>query len=103
MATATAHAVNLRPIGDKVIVEILGAADRTRGGIVLPDTAKEKPQEAKVIAVGSGKMLTSGKVVPPDVKAGDTILFGKYTGNEVKVNGKELLIINQDDILAVIK
>ncbi len=103
MATATAHAVNLRPIGDKVIVEILGAADRTRGGIVLPDTAKEKPQEAKVIAVGSGKMLTSGKVVPPDVKAGDTILFGKYTGNEVKVNGKELRIINQDDILAVIK
>ena len=103
MPTATAQAVNLKPIGDKVIVEVLGSADRTKGGIVLPDMAKEKPQEAKVIAVGSGKILTSGRVVPPDVKAGDTILFGKYTGNEVKVNGKEFLIINQDDILAVIK
>jgi len=104
MATATASAtVHLKPLGDKVIVEVLGAKDRTKGGIILPDTAKEKPQEAKVIAVGSGKILPNGKVVPPEVKAGDTILFGKYSGNEVKVNGKELLIINQDDILAVIK
>ena len=104
MATATASAtVHLKPLGDKVIVEVLGAQDRTKGGIILPDTAKEKPQEAKVIAVGSGKTLNNGKVVPPEVKAGDTILFGKYSGNEVKVNGKELLIINQDDILAVIK
>lgn len=100
MSTAT---LNLKPIGDKVIVEVLGAQDRTKGGIVLPDTAKEKPQEAKVIAVGSGKILGNGKVVPPDVKSGDTILFGKYSGNEVKVGGKEYLIINQDDILAVIK
>ncbi len=104
MATATASAtVHLKPLGDKVIVEVLGAQDRTKGGIILPDTAKEKPQEAKVIAVGSGKILNNGKVVPPEVKAGDTILFGKYSGNEVKVNGKELLIIGQDDILAVIK
>jgi chaperonin GroES len=105
MATATAPTVkvNLKPIGEKVIVEVLGAADRTRGGIVLPDTAREKPQEAKVISVGSGKVLPNGKVVPPDVKPGDKVLFGKYTGNEVKVEGKELLIINQDDILAVIK
>ena len=95
--------MNLKPLGDKVIVEVLGAKDRTKGGIILPDTAKEKPQEAKVIAVGSGKILNNGKVVPPDVKAGDTVLFGKYSGNEVKVNGKEYLIINQDDILAVIK
>ena len=95
--------MNLKPLGDKVIVEVLGAKDRTKGGIIVPDSAKEKPQEAKVIAVGSGKILNNGKVVPPDVKAGDTILFGKYSGNEVKVNGKEYLIINQDDILAVIK
>ncbi len=95
--------MNLRPLGDKVIVEVLGALDKTTGGIIVPDTAKEKPQEAKVIAVGSGKVLGNGKVVPPEVKTGDKVLFGKYSGNEVKVNGKELLIINQDDILAVIK
>ena len=95
--------MNLKPLGEKVIVEVLGASDRTKGGIILPDTAKEKPQEAKVIAVGSGKILNNGKVVPPEVKTGDTILFGKYSGNEVKVNGKEFLIINQDDILAVIR
>ena len=86
-----------------MIVQVLGAKDRTKGGIILPDTAKEKPQEAKVVAVGSGKILNNGKVVPPEVKTGDTILFGKYSGNEVKIDGKELLIINQDDILAVIK
>lgn len=98
-----AASLNLKPLGDKVIIEVLGASDRTKGGIVLPDSAQEKPQEAKVLSVGSGKILGSGKVVTPEVKAGDTILFGKYSGNEVKVNGKELLIINQDDILAVIK
>ena len=103
MATATAAKVDLKPLGEKVIVEVLGAQDRTKGGIVLPDTAKEKPQEAKVIAVGSGKILGNGKVVSPEVKAGDTILFGKYSGNEVKIDGRELLIINQDDILAVIR
>ena len=102
-ATATSSVSRLKPLGDKVIVEVLGAQDRTKGGIILPDTAKEKPQEAKVIAVGSGKILNNGKVVPPDVKAGDTILFGKYSGNEVKIDGKEWLIINQDDILAVIR
>ena len=102
MATATLT-LKLKPVGDKVIVEVLGAQDRTKGGIVLPDTAKEKPQEAKVIAVGSGKTLGNGKVVPPEIKAGDTILFGKYSGNEIKLNGKELLIIGHDDILAVIK
>ena len=96
-------ALNLKPLGDKVIVEVLSAQDRTKGGIILPDTAKEKPQEAKVLAVGSGKILANGKVVPPEVKAGDRVLFGKYSGNEVKIDGKELLIIHQDDILAVIK
>ena len=95
--------MNLKPLGDKVIVELLEARDKTKGGIILPDTAKEKPQEGKVIAVGKGKTLSNGKVVPPHVKAGDKILFGKYSGSEVKVDGKEYLIINQDDILAVIK
>ena len=95
--------MNLKPLGDKVIVEILEAKDKTKGGIILPDSAKEKPQEAKVIAVGSGKILANGKVVAPEVKAGDTVLFGKYSGNEVKVGDRELLIISQDDILAVIK
>ena len=95
--------MNLKPLGDKVIVEVLGAKDKTRGGIILPDSAKEKPQEAKVLAVGSGKVLRNGKVVPPELKTGDTVLFGKYSGNEVKLDGKEFLIIQQDDVLAVIK
>lgn len=95
--------MNLKPLGDKVIVEVLGAKDRTKGGIVLPDSAQEKPQEAKVLAVGSGKVLKNGKIVPPELKTGDTVLFGKYSGNEVKMDGKELLIIQQDDVLAVIK
>lgn len=95
--------MNLKPLGDKVIVEVLGAKDRSQGGLYLPDSAQEKPQEAKVLAVGSGKVLTNGKVIPPEIKTGDTVLFGKYSGSEIKLDGKELLIINQDDVLAVIK
>ena len=95
--------MNLKPLGDKVIVEVLGAKDKSSGGIILPDNAQEKPQEAKVLAVGSGKTLGNGKVVPPELKAGDTVLFGKYSGNEIKRDGKELLIIQQDDVLAVVK
>ena len=95
--------MNLKPLGDKVIVEILKAEEKTKGGIILPDTAKEKPQEAKVIAVGSGKTLENGKVVAPEVKAGDIVIFGKYSGSEVKVEDKEYLIIDADDILAIVK
>ena len=95
--------MNLKPLGDKVIVEILKAEDKTKGGIILPDTAKEKPQEAKVIAVGSGKTLENGKVIAPDVKVGDIVIFGKYSGSEVKVDDKEYLIIDSDDILAIVK
>ena len=95
--------MNLKPLGDKVIVEVLDAKEKSSGGIILPDNAQEKPQEAKVLAVGSGKTLGNGKVVPPELKAGDTVLFGKYSGNEVKLDGKDLLIIQQDDVLAVIK
>ena len=92
----------LKPLGDKVIVELLESSDQSKGGIILPESAQEKPQEAKVISVGSGKTLGNGKVIPPDVKKGDTVLFAKYSGNEVKVSDKEYLIINQDDILAII-
>ncbi|MFA5094635.1 MAG: co-chaperone GroES [Candidatus Omnitrophota bacterium] len=95
--------MNLKPLGDKVIVEVLSAEEKTKGGIILPDTAKEKPQEAKVIAVGSGKVLDNGKTVAPEVKTGDIVIFGKYSGSEVKVDGKEYLIIDSDDILAVVK
>ena len=96
-------AMNLKPLGDKVIVEVFGSKEKTKGGILLPDSAQEKPQEAKVLAVGSGKILGNGKVVPPEVRVGDTVVFGKYSGSEVKLEGKDYLIINQDDILAVLK
>ncbi len=95
--------MKLKPLGDKIIVELLEEQEKTKGGIILPDSAKEKPQEAKVRAVGSGKTLANGKVVAPEVKSGDTILFAKYSGSEVKVGDKEYLIFGQDDILAVIK
>ena len=95
--------MNLKPIGDKVIIEVLEAQEKTTGGIVLPDVAKEKPQEGKVIAVGDGKILPSGKTVPLTVKPGDRILFGKYTGSEIKVEENEYLIVNEDDILAILK
>ena len=95
--------MNLKPLGDKVIVEVLKAEDKTKGGIIIPDTAKEKPQEAKVIAVGSGKTLENGKVVAPEVKTGDIVIFGTYSGSEVKVDEREYLIIDADDILAIVK
>ena len=95
--------MNLKPIGDKVIIEVLEAQEKTTGGIVLPDAAKEKPQEGKVIAVGDGKVLPSGKTVPPTVKPGDRILFGKYSGSEIKIEENEYLIVNEDDILAILK
>ena len=95
--------MNLKPLGDKVIVEILDAEEKTKGGIVLPDTAKEKPQQGKVVAVGSGRTLSNGKVIPPNVKPGDRIIFGKYSGNEVAVDENEYLIVNEEDILAIVK
>ena len=104
MATATASKTDLKlkPIGDRVIVQRLGSAEKSRGGLYLPDAAQEKPQEGKVIAIGSGKTLKNGKVVPLAVKAGDRILFGKYSGSEIKVDDKEYVFLNEDDILAII-
>jgi chaperonin GroES len=95
--------MKIRPLQDRVIVKRLEEEEKTKGGIIIPDTAKEKPQEGKVIAVGKGKMTEEGKLIPLDVKAGDKILFGKYSGTEVKIEGEEHLIMREEDILGVIE
>ena len=94
----------IQPLGDRVLIKRLEAEEKTKGGIVLPDTAKEKPQEAKVVAVGKGKVLENGTVQAPEVKVGDKVLYGKYSGNEItSKEGDELLIMREEDILAIIK
>jgi chaperonin GroES len=95
--------MKIRPLQDRVIVKRLEEEEKTKGGIIIPDTAKEKPQEGKVIAVGKGKVAEDGKVIPLDVKVGDRILFGKYSGTEIKVGGEEHLIMKEEDILGVIE
>jgi chaperonin GroES len=95
--------MKIRPLQDRVIVKRIAEEEKTKGGIIIPDTAKEKPQEGKVIAVGKGKANDEGKVIPLDVKVGDRILFGKYSGSEIKVNGEEHLIMREEDILGVIE
>ncbi len=94
--------MDLRPLHDRVLVKRLEEGEQRRGGIIIPDSAKEKPQQAQVIAVGSGKLLESGERATPEVKAGDRILFGKYSGSEVKIDGDELLILKEDEILGVL-
>jgi chaperonin GroES len=93
----------IRPLQDRIIVKRVEEEEKTKGGIIIPDTAKEKPIEGKVIAVGNGKVLEDGKVRPLDVKAGDRILFSKYGGTEIKIDGEEHLIMREDDILGVIE
>lgn len=97
--------MNLQPLADRVVVQPLEAVAKTKGGIVLPDTAKEKPYEGMIIAVGKGKVLDNGKTREPQVKIGDHVLYGKYSGAEVKIlhEDKQLLIMHEDDILAVVK
>lgn len=95
--------MKIKPLRDRVIVRRLEEATKTKGGIIIPDSAKEKPQEGEVVAVGSGKVLEDGKVVPLDIKKGDRILFGKYSGTEVKIDGEELLMMREEDILGVIE
>jgi chaperonin GroES len=95
--------MKFRPLHDRVIVKRVEEEEKTSGGIIIPDAAKEKPQEGKIIAVGKGKILENGKVSPLDVKKGDRILFGKYSGQEIKIDGEEHLIMREDDILAIIK
>jgi chaperonin GroES len=102
LATATASKTKLRPLGDRVVIEPTPREDMTKSGIVLPDTAKEKPQEGTVLAVGPGAFDNDGKRVPIDVKAGDKVLYAKYAGTEFKVEGDELLIVSQKDILAIV-
>jgi len=93
--------VNLKPLGDRVVVEHVEQAEKTAGGVFLPDTAKEKPQEGRVLAVGTGRTLDNGTKLAMDVKVGDKIIFSKYSGSEVKVEGKDVLIISEKDVLAV--
>ena len=95
--------MKIRPLGDRILVKRIKEEDKTKGGIIIPDSAKEKPQEGKVVAVGKGKMTETGKLVAPDVKAGDRILFGKYTGSEVKLEDEEHLVLREDDILGVLE
>lgn len=102
MATATAKKIKieLQPLEDRVVVRRLEAEEKTAGGILLPDTAKEKPQKGEVLSTGPGKLLDNGKRAHLEVKAGDTVLFGKYSGSEVKVQGEEVIIMRESDILA---
>jgi len=92
----------LKPLGDRIIAKATSAEEMTKGGILLPDTAKEKPQEGEVIAIGPGKLLDSGKLVTMDVKVGDKIIYAKYGGTEVKIEGEEYIILRQDDVLAIL-
>ena len=94
--------MKIRPLHDRILVERLEEQEVRRGGIIIPDTAKEKPQEAKVIAVGNGKVSEDGKKIPLDVKSGDRILFGKYSGSEVKIEDDEYLILREEDVLAIL-
>ena len=95
--------MKIRPLQDRLIVKRIAEEEKTKGGIIIPDTAKEKPQEGKVISVGKGKVGEDGKVTPLDVKTGDRVLFGKYSGTEIKIDGEEHLIMREDDILGVIE
>ena len=93
---------NFRPLHDRVVVRRVESEEKTKGGIIIPDTAKEKPQEGQVVAVGGGARADDGKVTPLDVKAGDKILFGKWSGTEIKIDGEELIIMKESDILGVV-
>ena len=95
--------MNVRPLHDRIIVQRIEEGEQKVGGIIIPDTAKEKPQQGKVIAVGKGRLEKDGKVTPLDVKAGDTVLFGKYAGQEIKIDGNEFLIMREEEVLGVIE
>ena len=103
MTQATLTKTKITPLGDRVLVKPVEQQETKRGGIIIPDTAKEKPQEGEVIATGKGKTTEDGKILPKDVKAGDRILYGKYSGNEIKLDGIDYLIMHQEDILGILK
>ena len=94
--------MNFRPLHDRILIKRIEENETVKGGIIIPDTAKEKPQEGEVVAVGNGKMSEDGKIVPLDVKAGDRILFGKYSGSEIKMEDKEYLILKEEEVLGVV-
>jgi chaperonin GroES len=95
--------MNVKPLGDRVLVQPVEAEEVKKGGIIIPDTAKEKPQEGKIVATGAGKRDDSGKLIPMDVKKGDRVLYSKYGGTEIKIDGKDYLIMREDDILGVLE
>jgi chaperonin GroES len=95
--------MKIRPLQDRIIVKRVAEEEKTKGGIIIPDTAKEKPLEGKVIAVGNGRVLEDGKIRPLDVKAGDRVLFGKYAGTEVKIDGEDHLILKEDDVVGIVE
>lgn len=103
MAEATLTKVKIQPLGDRVLVKAVEEKEVKKGGIIIPDTAKEKPQEGEVVAVGKGKTTEDGKLLPMEVKAGDRILYGKYSGTEIKIDDQEYLIMHQDDILGLLR
>jgi chaperonin GroES len=94
--------MKVKPLGDRVLIQALEAKEKTKGGILLPDTAKERPQEGKIIAVGEGKKNDEGKLVPLSVKVGDVVLYGKYSSTEITIDGEEYLVVREDDIVAVV-
>ena len=94
--------MNIRPLQDRVLIKRIDEQEQVRGGIIIPDTAKEKPQEAEVVAVGPGKLNDDGKRVPPDTKVGDKVLVGKYSGSDIKIDGEDFVIVREDEILAVV-
>jgi chaperonin GroES len=95
--------MKFRPLQDRILIKRIDKEEKTSGGIIIPDTAKEKPQEGEVVAVGNGKRLDDGKVAPMDVKEGDRVLFGKYSGSEIKIDGEEHLILREDEILGILE
>jgi chaperonin GroES len=95
--------MKIRPLGDRIIIKRVEEEEKSKGGIIIPDTAKEKPQEGKVIAIGKGKLNDDGKLIPLEVKVGDRVLFGKYSGTEIKLLGDDHLIIREDDVLGIIE
>lgn len=101
--SATITKLNLRPLGDRVILKALPSEERTRGGVILPDSAKEKPQQAEIVAVGTGRVLDNGDKVAMEVKVGQRVLYGKYSGTEVKIDGEEYLIVKESEILGILE
>lgn len=99
----TATKIKIQPLGDRVIVKAIEPKEVKKGGIIIPDTAKEKPQEGEIIAVGKGKIADDGKLVAMEVKAGDRVLYGKYSGTEIKINDEEYLIMREEDVLGIVR